>query len=68
VDLTAIDAALTRLEAFDPRQSKLVELRFFGGLTIEETGPCSTSPRHRQARMDAGAGVAAQRARMRGPP
>lgn len=36
VDLTAIDAALTRLEAFDPRQSKLVELRFFGGLTIEE--------------------------------
>jgi RNA polymerase sigma factor (TIGR02999 family) len=37
VDLSAIDAALTRLEAFDPRQSKIVELRFFGGLTIEDS-------------------------------
>jgi RNA polymerase sigma factor (TIGR02999 family) len=39
VDLTAIDAALTRLEAFDVRQSKVVELRFFGGLTIEDIAP-----------------------------
>ena len=39
VDLTAIDAALTRLEAFDLRQSKIVELRFFGGLTIEDIAP-----------------------------
>lgn len=36
VDLTAIDEALTRFERFDPRQSRIVELRFFGGLTIED--------------------------------
>src|SRR4051812_12740661 len=39
IDLTAIDAALTRLGAFDVRQSKIVELRFFGGLTIEDIAP-----------------------------
>jgi RNA polymerase sigma-70 factor (ECF subfamily) len=33
----AIDEALTRLAEFDPRQCRLVELRFFGGLTEEET-------------------------------
>jgi RNA polymerase sigma factor (TIGR02999 family) len=37
VDLSAIDDALKRLEAMDPRQGKLVELRFFGGLNIEDT-------------------------------
>jgi RNA polymerase sigma-70 factor (ECF subfamily) len=37
VDLVALDAALQRLEALDPEQARLVELRFFGGLTIEET-------------------------------
>jgi len=37
VDLTAIDAALVRLERLDPKQSRIVELRFFGGLSIEET-------------------------------
>jgi RNA polymerase sigma factor (TIGR02999 family) len=36
-DLAAIDSALSRLEQIDPDQAKLVELRFFGGLTIEET-------------------------------
>jgi RNA polymerase sigma-70 factor, ECF subfamily len=36
-DLAAIDAALTRLATLDPRQAKVVELRYFGGLTIEET-------------------------------
>ncbi len=36
VDLQDLDAAMTRLEAVDARKSKLVELRFFGGLTIEE--------------------------------
>jgi RNA polymerase sigma factor (TIGR02999 family) len=36
-DLMSIDAALTRLEAIDPRQAQIVELRFFGGLTVEET-------------------------------
>ena len=37
VDLVALDQALERLEAVDPEQARLVELRFFGGLTIEET-------------------------------
>ena len=37
VDLGAIDVALKRLEAMDPQQGKLVELRFFGGLTIADT-------------------------------
>jgi RNA polymerase sigma-70 factor, ECF subfamily len=32
-----IDESLERLMKFDPRQGKIVELRFFGGLTIEET-------------------------------
>jgi RNA polymerase sigma factor (TIGR02999 family) len=37
VDFEAIDGALKRLEALDPHQGKLVELRFFGGLSIKET-------------------------------
>ena len=37
VDLEAIDRALKDLEAMDPRLGKLVELRFFGGLSIEDT-------------------------------
>lgn len=36
-DVLALDEALTRLAAFDPQQSRVVELRFFGGLTMEET-------------------------------
>jgi RNA polymerase sigma factor (TIGR02999 family) len=38
VDTIALDHALARLEAFDPEQARIVELRFFGGLTVEETG------------------------------
>lgn len=37
VDLLAVDAALTRLAAIDSQQARLVELRFFRGLTIEES-------------------------------
>ena len=37
VDLLELDAALTLLARFDERQSRIVELRFFVGLTIEET-------------------------------
>ena len=37
IDLVALDEALERLAALDPEQARLVELRFFGGLTIEET-------------------------------
>jgi RNA polymerase sigma factor (TIGR02999 family) len=36
-DVIAIDQALTALAEIDPRRGKVVELRFFGGLTIEET-------------------------------
>ena len=35
--MLALDEALTRLAALDPQQAKIVELRYFGGLTIEET-------------------------------
>ena len=37
-DLLGVDEALARLAAFDERKSRIVELRFFGGLTVEETG------------------------------
>jgi RNA polymerase sigma factor (TIGR02999 family) len=36
-DLMALDDALTRLAAMDPRQGQVVELRYFGGLNVEET-------------------------------
>ena len=36
-DLIAIDDALNTLAMRDPRKSEIVELRFFGGLTVEET-------------------------------
>jgi RNA polymerase sigma factor (TIGR02999 family) len=36
-DLEALDNALNSLAAFDPRKSQVVELRFFGGLNVEET-------------------------------
>jgi len=35
--LLALDEALARLATFDPQHSRIVELRFFGGLTLEET-------------------------------
>jgi RNA polymerase sigma factor (TIGR02999 family) len=37
IDVLSIDRALTKLESFDTQQAKIVELRFFGGLSIEET-------------------------------
>lgn len=37
LDLVKLDEALQALEKLDKRQAKIVELRFFGGLTIEET-------------------------------
>jgi RNA polymerase sigma factor (TIGR02999 family) len=37
VEVLALDEALTRLAAFDPEQARIVELRYFGGLTVEET-------------------------------
>ena len=37
VDVLALHEALERLAVLDPKQARLVELRYFGGLTIEET-------------------------------
>ena len=37
LDLVALDEALTRLAEIDPQQSQIVELRFFSGLSVEET-------------------------------
>jgi RNA polymerase sigma factor (TIGR02999 family) len=37
VDVLAIDAALSRLQQIDASQGRIVELRYFGGLTLEET-------------------------------
>jgi RNA polymerase sigma factor (sigma-70 family) len=37
VEVLALDQALARLAAMDPQQEHIVEMRFFAGLTIEET-------------------------------
>jgi RNA polymerase sigma factor (TIGR02999 family) len=37
IDALALEASLARLSAIDPQQERIVELRYFGGLTIEET-------------------------------
>ena len=45
IDVVALDDALTRLANMDPEQGRLVELRYFGGLSIEETAAVmGTSP------------------------
>lgn len=44
-DLVALDAALTALAATDPVKAEVVKLRYFAGLTIEQTAAClDTSP------------------------
>ena len=37
IDVTLLDQALQALESLDERQARIVELRFFAGLTVEET-------------------------------
>jgi RNA polymerase sigma factor (TIGR02999 family) len=37
VDVLVMDECLNRLDAFDPRKARIVELRSFGGLSVEET-------------------------------
>jgi RNA polymerase sigma factor (TIGR02999 family) len=45
VDVIALDRALTRLAGLDPAQARIVELRYFGGLSVEETaGVLGISP------------------------
>jgi RNA polymerase sigma factor (TIGR02999 family) len=45
IDVLALDQALTRLQRIDERQARIVELRYFGGLSVEETaGVLEISP------------------------
>ena len=39
-DILSLDAALTKLEEQNPRKAKLVKLRYYGGLTIEQAAEC----------------------------
>lgn len=41
LDVVAIDEALTKLETLDDRQARIVEMKFFGGMTIEEIAEVS---------------------------
>jgi RNA polymerase sigma factor (TIGR02999 family) len=45
-ELVALDQALTRLESFSDRLARIVELRFFGGLSVEETAQALALPPH----------------------
>ncbi len=57
LNLVALDDALKTLETLDPRQSRIVELRFFGGLSIDEiaevlkTSPSTVSNDWRTAKL-----------------
>jgi len=44
-ELVKLEESLERLAKFDPRQSKIVELRFLGGLTVEQTATVSQKRR-----------------------
>lgn len=50
VDIEALDEALSRLAALDPDQEKLVELRFFAGLSLEEAAAAMNISRATAAR------------------
>jgi len=60
-DLIALDDALNALAALDPRKSKVVELRFFGGLEIDEIAGVGSVGSHRGARAACGPGLAVPR-------
>lgn len=53
LDMIGLDTALTQLSMLDPEQAQLVELRFFGGLSVEETAEVMGVSRRRSS----GAGV-----------
>ena len=50
VDIQALDEALSRLAVFDPQQERLVELRYFAGLSLEETAKAMNISRATAAR------------------
>lgn len=55
LDVVALDDALTRLQGLQPEQARLVELRFFGGLTAEEAAQTMELPLAKVERMWRGA-------------
>ena len=60
--LLALDDSLRRLEKHDRRQSRIVECRFFGGMTIEETAEAlGVSPGYRESQLGDRPGVAVSR-------
>ena len=62
-DLVALDDALKALAAVDARKCQVVELRYFGGLSVEESAEAlQRLPRHDPAGLAAGEGVAPARA------
>ena len=64
VDIVALDDALKTLSMMDPQQGKVVELKFFGGLSIEDTAEVlGISSSYRQTRLDHGARMASSRTR-----
>ena len=65
-ELLALDDALTELEELDARQARVVELRFFAGLSVEETAEVAgISTATVKRRVDDGAGLPATRNRAR---
>ena len=50
IDIQALDEALSRLAAIDPKQERLVELRYFAGLSLEETADAMNISRATAAR------------------
>ena len=61
-DFVALDDALEALAKFDERKSRVIEMRFFGGLSVEETASVLEGvARYCAARLAAGEGVAAAR-------
>ena len=57
--MIALDAALDKLARLDARQAQLVELRFFGGLTVDEAAAVmNVAADHRQTRLGAGPDLA----------
>jgi DNA-directed RNA polymerase specialized sigma24 family protein len=66
-DLVALDEALTALASVDARKSQVVEMRFFGGLSIDETAEALQVSRDTvKARLENGEALAAARVERRG--
>ena len=61
LDMIGLDLALQKLAALDPDPSRMVELRFFGGLTVEETAQVMEHLSHRETIVEFRACVPASR-------